>query len=313
MSGALQHTRTRMPGLINPNLAPALIWQTNWSNTDGSYNVTTVKTGAEVTIDWGDGFFGSGDDTHTYADSSTKTVKVTSSDGFGGLTQFSVNYRKGLGPLPTPSGCSGLTHYAFEGNGHTGTIPSFKKCTSLLSIQLHDGNQCSGTLPSFSSCTSLVVFDLRGNLVSGTLPSFSACTALQKFYVANNSLSSSLPSFNACTSMKEFLCGVNSFSGTLPNFAACTALEMCQGQENGFTGYTSGSFATQANLWTIKFNTNSWGQAAVDACLADCVTSLGLGGRVTCTVELNGAGMSAPSSMTDHNTLEAAGWTVDVN
>lgn len=311
---ALEHKRTRYPNLVNPSIVivDALRWQTDWDNTDGEYSVDTSKTGEEVFISWGDGTRGRGDDVHSYADDSIKKIKITSSDGFSGLLMIASDFKKGIGTLPVPNGCSSLVEYSFPGNSFTGSIPSFSAVNTLETLRLNDGNQLTGVIPSFSACTALKLIDLRGNLLSGTIPSFSACTALGKFYVEDNNLTGDLPSFNDCTVLKEFLCGDNSFSGAFPTFAACTILELCHGQNSGFTSYTSGCFATQKSLSQIKLHTNSWDQTNVDACLADLVTSLG-GGRVTCTVELNGAGMAAPSSLTAHNTLEAAGWTVDVN
>jgi len=310
----LQHSRGRIPILVNPNLVPILIWQTNWNSGDGAYSVDVTKTGQEIYIDWGDGSTGRGDDQHYYADSTTKTVKVTSIDGFGSLTQLHVNWRKGLGPLPTPAGCPALTHYDFQGDGHTGSLPSFAEVPTLQVLKMHDGNQLTGSIPSFAMCTALVEFDLRGNPVSGTLPSFAACTLLEKYYTSQNSLSGTLPSFNTCTALKEFLCSENLFSGALPTFAACTALELFHAHSNDFTSYTSGCFSTQKNIFEIKLHSNSWNQANVDACLSDLVDSLG-GGRVTCNVELNGEGMATPSAqgIADHDTLEAAGWTVEIN
>jgi len=313
MSGALLHSRHRIPGLVNPDIGAfyKLIWITEWADTDGNFSFYTQKTGENVYIDFGDGTIGRGNDVHNYADDSEKTIKVWSTDTFSGLLRIYANSKKGLGTLPTLTGCTGLTEFGFDGNAHTGSVPSFAESTALTYFNVAN-NLLSGTLPSFATCVALIQFDLRGNSISSTLPSFDACTPLQKFYISVNDFTGTLPPFNSCTALKEFTIGENTFSGALPSFSACTALELFQAHQNGFTSYTSGCFSTQKNLAQIKLHTNSWNQANVDSCLSDLVDSLG-GGRVTCTVELNGAGMAAPSSLTAHNTLEAAGWTVDVN
>jgi hypothetical protein len=56
--------------------------------------------------------------------------------------------------------------------------------------------------------------------------------------------------------------------------------------------------------------------ADINAILADLVTSSALGGRVGCTVKLEGGTNAAPTGqgITDKNTLNAIdGWTVTTN
>ena len=81
------------------------------------------------------------------------------------------------------------------------------------------------------------------------------------------------------------------------------------------TGYTPGSFATQANLSDIEIQGNSWDDVAVNACLHDLVTSLSLSGRVVASVDLSGGSMAAPTGdgIADAATLVSAGWTVSTN
>jgi hypothetical protein len=70
-------------------------------------------------------------------------------------------------------------------------------------------------------------------------------------------------------------------------------------------------------LATLDASNNAITAAAdINAILADLVTSSGLGGRVGCTVKLEGGTNAAPTGqgITDKNTLNAIdGWTVTTN
>jgi hypothetical protein len=102
------------------------------------------------------------------------------------------------------------------------------------------------------------------------------------------------------------------FSGTLPPFAACTSLAYFNCNNNQFSDVVAGSFATQKSMNTAHFGSNALPAAAVNQVLADCVVSLGISGRVVCTVNLAGGTNAAPTGqgLTDKATLVAAGWTV---
>jgi len=166
-------------------------------------------------------------------------------------------------------------------------------------------------------CTALTTFYCNSNAFSGTLPSFAACTSLSVFYCDNNAFSGTLPSFAACTLLVRLYCYNNAFSGTLPSFAACTNLDRLYCYNNSFSGYESGGFATQAGLSTLDMHDNAIIAAAdINQILADLVTSSSLGGRVGCTVKLEGGTNAAPTGqgITDKDTLNAIdGWTVTTN
>jgi hypothetical protein len=183
-------------------------------------------------------------------------------------------------------------------------------------IDIHSGNSnFVDDMPSFSAYTSLETWDIYYNDFDGSPPSFSACTALTYIDFYSNGLDGNMPSFATCTELTFWGCAINGFTGTMPDFSPCTKLTVWQADSNNFTGYTIGSFATQKDLGGISFDNNNLTQIAVDAVLADCVTSLSIPGRVTCTVTLDGASMASPSvdGYDDVDTLIAAGWDVTVN
>lgn len=190
------------------------------------------------------------------------------------------------------------------------TCPDWTKLTDLDL----NGDVCALGFPSLSACTNLGSLSVQTNQFSGILPSFSSCTLLTFIWIAANEFTGTMPSFAACTGLTSFLAYDNLFSGTIPSFAACTALTQWVCHVNQFTGYAAGGFATQKDLATINLQWNSLTEAAVDAILADCVTSLAIPARVVCTLTLSG-GNATPSAagIANHLTLEAAGWTVDIS
>jgi hypothetical protein len=269
-----------------------LTFYTNWANTDGSFSgPIVVKSGTPLWCDFGDGttLALTGTIAHSYADASTKTLKVWPVDGWLGLTEFYVDSKKFI-------------------NG----FPDFKSCRNLTFLNA-SGNQLDGNIPSFSSCPSLIMFRAADNLFSGSLPSFNNCTLLQDFRINGNQLTGTFPSFSNCTVLREFMFYDNLFSGTIPDFSGCISLQFILGLRNTFTGYTAGSFATQPNINNLRFDGNNLDQTSVDNILADLVTSLGISGRVSCNVQLEGGTNSAPSSVTNKNTLISAGWSVTTN
>jgi hypothetical protein len=223
-----------------------MIYHTNWGPSDGGYNYPRIsKSGDQLTIDYGDGTIETftGGNNHSYSNTNIKAVKLSSSDGWSGLTEIYLNWSHCSGDLLNPSNYINLQTYVCDNNLFTGGIPSFSTATGLLTVHI------------------------EYNLLSGVLPSFANCVSMTYFNVGNNST----------------------------------------------TGYIRNGFSTQASLSEIYMTANQWPQAEVDAILAEFVTSLSLPGRVACTVGLNGAGMSPPSSSTNHDILEAAGWTVNIN
>jgi hypothetical protein len=318
MTNALQHSRTRYPGIVNPSLAfvdnSLLLWHTIWADTDGNYGYPGIsKTGDTPEIDYGDGTIELLTGTHSYADNSTKTAKLSSTDGWSGLTELRLNWGKCVGVLPSPYLLINLVKYVCDSNQFTGIIPSFDHCNLLEEFHV-EGNLLTGSVPSFALCTALKYFYAQYNGgLTGNLPSFSTCTALERIDVGKCGFSGTMPSFNTCTLLNSCHVNVNHFNGTLPSFSGCINLTSFMANNDELTDYTSGCFSTQANLDTIYLHENSLTQSAVDSILSDLVISLGISGRVVCVVSLDGGTNASPSSMTDHNTLESAGWTVNVN
>lgn len=347
------------------------------------FSPVTLKTGATLHWIWGDGTYTDNNSPTKNYPAGTKTLWVSSRDGFRLMTYFDVNHQSMLGPLPSFAACVGLTNFypfsnsfngtlpsfaacillqdfdistnAFTGvlppfpaatvmysfwctsnkltgtlpsfsgcvalddfrcnsNAFSGNLPSFSACTLLTTFQCST-NKFSGTLPDFSACTLLKTFFCDHNSFSGALPSFAACTALLHFQCNNNGFSGALPSFATCTALLDFSCGDCAFSGTLPDFSSCTALVSLQVRDQAFSGTTAGSFATQKSLNYANFYQNALTQAAVDQILADFVVSLGISGRVACTVYLDGGTNAHPSAagLASKALLVTAGWTVTNN
>jgi hypothetical protein len=199
MASALQHSRTRYPGLVNSLLAPPiippdrLVFHTIWSfSAYGGYNGPAIaKSGDQLWIDFGDGTIDrlSGSNNHSYADSTTKLVQIWPSDGWSGATTFYTNWSHCVGNLPDASFVTNLTDYICDNNQFSGTIPDFSMLTALKFFHIENNSSLSGTLPDFSSCTALQEFYAHGNaLDSYTAGSFSVQSALSQLWISNNSL-----------------------------------------------------------------------------------------------------------------------------
>ncbi len=265
----------------------------NTTTFDPSWTFSTG--GGPMTVDWGDGSSPESHMTglsHTYAvGSGTKVVKFTC-----------PNWTK-------------VTIFNIGSDVCVSSLPSFDRATGLTNLTAI-ANQFSGTIPSFSTNIALTYIALSANQFTGTLPSFASNTELSYFIVSSNQLTGIVPSFSFNTKLYYFDIRTNSFSGIIPNFSTCTLLTQFLAGTNKFTGYTSGSFSTQKSLANIDLSSNYLTITALDGILADLVTSLGISGRVTCTVNLSGDGNASPSSITgmaNVATLRAAGWTVTIN
>jgi hypothetical protein len=176
--------------------------------------------------------------------------------------------------------------------------------TNQIQVQSQDG---------FSGVT---IFSNNSNGALGPVPSFATFTALTNWsWHGNPACTGALPSFAACTALTNFISNSNSLSGTIPSFATCTKVVEFELYNNSFSGVVAGSFATQKSLSYIDMSGNALPAAAVNQVLADFVVSLGISGRVVCTVTLSGGTNAAPTGqgILDKATLVAAGWTVTTN
>jgi hypothetical protein len=144
--------------------------------------------------------------------------------------------------------------------------------------------------PNWSKVTT---FDIRDDVITVALVNFFRMPALTKYYQHTNQL-----------------------SGNLPNLSSNLLLQQFYGSGNQYNNYISGSFKTQKYLSVLALGTNLFSVEFVDSVLADLVTSLSISGRVTCTINISGAGNAAPSNpagLASKATLVAAGWTVTTN
>ena len=174
-----------------------------------------------------------------------------------------------------------------------------------------DGTFTTGNSPTKSS--------LAAGLKRLEVQSRDGFSSLVTFYCNNNSFSGTLPSFSTCTALVNFYCNNNSFSGTLPSFSTCTALVNFYagyyGNLNQFSSVVPGSFSTQKSCSILWIYGSALPVSAVDQVLSDCVTSLGISGRVTCSLNLAGGTNATPDAagLTSKATLVSAGWTVTTN
>lgn len=213
-----------------------------------------------------------------------------------------------------------LQHVDVQGNSFTGDAPRYTNCPNLLYVDMHvafGNNGTPATLYPFTNSPLLQWFESHASKWANC-PSFAANIALQHFGAGNGcfgAVTGSLPSFATCTQLQLFQIDNSTFTGTIPDFSPCTALTSWSASGHTFTGVTAGSFATQASLATLNLFFGNLTSAAVNQVLADCVASLSLPGRVTCTVSLNGLTNGAPTGagVTNKATLQAAGWTVTTN
>jgi hypothetical protein len=227
-----------------------------------------------------------------------------------------VNWGDGT---PTESHTTGLSH--------TYAVPGTKRvefsCADWTKITILDVNtdNCIASIPNFSRLSGLINWTAYANSLSGIIPSFATCTKLANWYAYSNSLTGVIPSFAACVNLLNWQVSYNQLSGIIPSFAACTKLVNWYVHTNQLSGYTVGSFATQKSLATLKLDTNLLPQASIDAILADLVTSLGISGRVACSVNLsspsaypNGNAIPSAAGLADKATLAAvSGWVVTTN
>jgi hypothetical protein len=171
-----------------------------------------------------------------------------------------------------------------------------------------------GPLPDLSFIPNLQEsFWDNNDGITGTCPNMSHNTALTKFWTPEAVLTGPMCDFSACTNLLELNMGGGDhsigMSGTIPSFAACTNLRYFNARQNLFTGVSAGSFTTQTNLTDINLWNCSMNNAAINALLDQCITSLGLGGRVSCTVNIDGDTMGVGDAG-KIATLSGAGWSI---
>jgi hypothetical protein len=227
-----------------------------------------------------------------------------------------------------------LSRFALQAVNFTTTIngsfdPSVSKSGKVVRWAWGDGTYTSSNSPSksysagthtfrlmtFDTFNGVTVMNFNGRNMAGAFPSIAAFPNLTTGQFYSNAFSGPLPRFNANTKLTLLDLDTNSLSAVIPDFSLCTLLITLNLYTNGFTGTTAGSFATQKSLSTADFHANALTQAAVDQILADFVVSLGISGRVTCIVKLNGGTNSTPSAagLASKALLVAASWTVTNN
>lgn len=202
-------------------------------------------------------------------------ITVSSTDGWGGVTTFSL-----------------------ANNPYEGALPSFSAFSALSVIELW-GCEFSGTLPSFGDCTSLTIFSASGNLWDGALPSFNTCTALEQLSIQQVPFSGTFPSLSDCLSLTAIYIGGCSFSGEFPSMATNTALATLDAWGNAFNAISVPCFPASDALKAVNFanqgSGNGFSEAEIDALLTDFATNEGEDTAGNLILTLNGSGHDAPS------------------
>ena len=284
---------------------------------DPSWNVASPYPA--ITVDWGDGSAPENSTTgltHTYAAAGTKKATFTCAD-WTKLNIFDIGGDDCSLDSPSFNRAVNITSIKL-GNNNFSSIGSLDACTKLATLFIYQNNLIV-SLPDLSKNVLLSDFRAYWNTLLSVFPDLSLNTALSAVQLYGNALAGTIPSFANSPNLSTLLLYSNVLTGTMPSFALNTKLTNFQAHGNLLTGYTAGSFATQKSLATLNLGTqalpNQFTRAAVDAILADLVTSLGIVDRVTCTVTASGNSISAPSAAGEaaRTTLISAGWTMNTN
>jgi hypothetical protein len=269
---------------------------------------------------------GNGSGTSPYTGTHTSPNEV-SMPGFQFLTglQYVLSadtYWYGNFPHSDLSIFQALQHVDLQGNNYSGNPPLLTSLPNLLYVDFHVafGQPLVGVpYPSVAGCPLLQYMEGHGSYFSNC-PDTSNNPDLYWFSFAAGAfqnVTGPMPnSFQYNPLLQTFNISSSGFTGAIANFAPCTALTswVCNG--NSLSGYTTGSFATQPNLATLTITAVQLTVTAVNAILADLVTSLSLPGRVGCTVDLRYGSNAAPTGagVTNKAILNAtSGWTVTTN
>lgn len=160
-----------------------LVWQTAATTFTGS----VTKSGVAQHWDWGDGTTSDTDTPTKVYPSGTKTFRMSSSDGWGGLTAIEFGTKSMRGAIPALHELTALTGVTGEYNQFTGSIPDLTYNTALDTLNFQS-NHLEGTVPSLATNTSLKYIALGYNAFSGFAGGIgSRSLEIVNFY--NNSLS----------------------------------------------------------------------------------------------------------------------------
>lgn len=122
------------------------------------------------------------------------------------LQYFNISKNSGIhGPIPaTMWALPALANFSAAFCNLTGTIPSFRSCGPILSIELN-GNRLSGPIPaSISECRELARIDLSENTLTGTIPEkLGFSPSMREFNISYNDISGSIPSTKFIRSLDE--------------------------------------------------------------------------------------------------------------
>ena len=119
-------------------------------------------------------------------------------------------------------------------NGLTGNIPEFNlpKLTYFRARQ----NSLTGSVPSFKNCPLISTIDIAYNKLNGTISSFAGLQDLKAVMLAGNQLTGSIPEFTNCPTINSIYLNSNELSGNIPNFTNHPNLVGLNLKDNYLTG-----------------------------------------------------------------------------
>lgn len=279
--------------------------------------------------------------THTFSGAADKFMAISpAGDNWADLISISLNNKQLIKNIPSSIGrLQHITNLDLGDNDFTSPLPPEIFDIDDLEVLIVSQNaNLPGGIPStvnnaaatlqrlrFENCSfdqalpaelwdcvNLIAVQVQGNEIPGTLSAgMGNLSQCQNFFANNNLLTGAIPTaISGMTSLIDLRLQNNQMDALELGINACLNLQTLLIQDNIISTYEVGALATQPKLSLINMSTNSLNQAAVDAVLADLVTSLSVPARVVATVQLQGNTAPSAAGLNDVNTLVAAGWTV---
>ena len=141
----------------------------------------------------------------------------------------------------------------------------FSNNPNLTSINL-PSNAFTGSPPNFLNNPNLGYVNLSSNQLNGIIPSYSG--AIQQLYLQNNQLTQILEP-GTLASLTTYQAHNNAIGGDIPDFSGCTNMRSLTLDNNKFTGYSVGAFASIYKINYIDLSFNFLSSTALDNILVD--------------------------------------------
>ena len=152
-------------------------------------------------------------------------------------------------------------------NGNiTGNVSSLFSNNPNLRLVVLPSNAFTGSPPNFLTNPNLTYIDLSSNQLNGIIPSYSG--AIQQLYLQNNQLTQILEP-GTLASLTTYQAHNNAIGGDIPDFSGCTNMRSLTLDNNKFTGYSVGAFASIYKINYIDLSFNFLSSTALDNILVD--------------------------------------------